>query len=101
MKATSGIILGVVAVLAIVAGIYMIDVDQTEEASLPDVDVSVEGGNLPKFDAEVGSISITEETATVKVPEVDVSMEETEISVPGLKVTPPEDAADEVASESN
>lgn len=101
MKTATGIILGVIAVVAIAIGIYMVDVDQTEEASLPDVDVSVEGGNLPKFDAEIGSVSITEETATVKVPDVDVTMEEAEISVPGLKVTPPEDAADEVAAESN
>lgn len=95
MKTVSTIALGVVAVAAVAFGVYMIDVDQTEEASLPDVDVSVEGGNLPEFDAEVGSIEVTEETATVSVPDVDVSMEETEITVPAIDLNAPDDAEDE------
>lgn len=101
MKTTSAVILGIVAVIALGFAMYMVDVDQTEEASLPDVDVTVEGGNLPEFDAEVGSVTVTEETATVPVPDVDVTMEEAEVSVPGLEITPPEDADDEKVSESN
>ena len=43
-KMRTGLIIGTVAVAALaVIGVYMIDVEQTEEASLPDVDVSVEG----------------------------------------------------------
>lgn len=78
--------------MAAVAGaaIYMVDIDQTEEARLPDVDVSVEEGNMPKFDAKVGSVDVTEEEVTVATPDVDVSMEESTITVPGIKVTPPE-----------
>ncbi|MGR3761900.1 hypothetical protein ACUXV3_17475 [Roseobacteraceae bacterium NS-SX3] len=98
MKTASAVALGVAAVVAIGAAVYMIDIDQTEEARLPDVDVSVEGGNLPKFDAEVGSVEVTEETATVPVPDVDVEMKEAEVKLPGLKVTPPEDAGDEAAA---
>jgi hypothetical protein len=101
MKTTSAVILGIVAVIALGFAMYMVDVDQTEEASLPDVDVTVEGGNLPEFDAEVGSVTVTEETATVPVPDVDVTMEEAEVSVPGLEITPPEDADDEKVAESN
>ncbi|GAB5448011.1 hypothetical protein [Gymnodinialimonas sp.] len=69
-----------VAIAAIVAvvGIYMVDIDQTEQGALPDV--SVEGGNLPEFEAEVGSVEIIEETVTV----------------PGIEITPPEN--DEIAS---
>ena len=56
----------------------MIDIDQTEEAALPEV--TVEGGNLPEYEADVGSIEITEETVTV----------------PGIEITTPEE--EEVAS---
>ncbi|QXT39113.1 hypothetical protein [Gymnodinialimonas ceratoperidinii] len=75
----TGTILAIaIAAIVLVAGIYMIDIDQTEEAALPEV--TVDGGNLPEFDAEVGEVEITEETVTV----------------PGLEITAPDDA--EVAS---
>ncbi|WP_425092138.1 hypothetical protein [Tropicimonas sp. S265A] len=63
----------VIAVLAVGAGIYMIDIDQTQEAQLPEV--SIEGGQLPNFEAEVGDVRVTEETVTV----------------PSVEVVPPED----------
>lgn len=72
----------IVAAIAIGFGVYMVDVDQTEEASLPDVDVSVEGGNMPKFDAEVGDIETGTKEVTVEVPTVDIE-------------SPEEDAADD------
>lgn len=97
MKKTALILGGVVVVLGLAAASYMVDIDQTEEASLPDVDVSVEGGNLPEFEAEVGSVSVTEETATVPVPDVDVSVDQAEVTVPGIEITPPEDE-DKIAS---
>ena len=61
----------VVAAVAIGFGIYMVDIDQTEEASLPDVDVSVEGGNLPEYDAEVGDIETGTEQITMEVPTIE------------------------------
>ena len=75
---TGTIIAIAVAAVVIVAGFYMIDIDQTEEAALPEV--TVEGGNLPEYEADVGSIEITEETVTV----------------PGIEITTPEE--EEVAS---
>lgn len=89
MKATMTVILAVIAVLAVGAAVYMVDIDQTQETRLPDV--SVEGGQLPAFDAEVGSIEMTEEQVDVTVPDVDVSMEETTVTVPGIDVNPPKD----------
>ncbi|MEM8655735.1 MAG: hypothetical protein AAGF36_13410 [Pseudomonadota bacterium] len=83
------VILAVIAVLAVGAAVYMVDIDQTQETRLPDV--SVEGGQLPAFDAEVGSIEMTEEQVDVTVPDVDVSMEETTVTVPGIDVNPPKD----------
>ncbi len=69
----TGVIIAAAAVaIAGAAGIYMVDIDQTEEARLPDVEVTVEGGNLPEFDAEIGDIDIGTEEITVTVPTVDV-----------------------------
>ena len=81
MKAGS-IIAVIVVAIAIGFGIYFIDVDQTEEGSMPDVDVSVEGGELPEFDADVGDIETGTEEVTIEVPTLDVQ-------------SPEEDAADE------
>ncbi|MFW8636551.1 hypothetical protein [Cribrihabitans pelagius] len=92
MKTSSAVVIGIAALLAIAVAFYMVDVDQTQETKLPDVDVSVEGGQLPEFDAEVGSVEVTEGSATVKVPDVDVEMKEAEVPVPNLEVNPPEDA---------
>ena len=70
---TGAIIAAVVAVIAIGFGVYMIDVDQMQEARLPDVDVQVEGGQMPEFDAEVGSVDVVEEEVTVTVPKLEVT----------------------------
>ncbi|OAN81786.1 hypothetical protein A8B78_08965 [Jannaschia sp. EhC01] len=69
---TGALIAAIIALIAIGFGIYMIDIDQTEEMSVPTV--TIEGGNLPEYDAEVGDVEVTEET----------------ITVPSLEVTPPD-----------
>lgn len=81
MKVMS-VIAVVIAAVAIGFGIYMVDIDQTEEASLPDVELTVEGGNLPEFDAEVGDIEMGTEEVTLEVPTIDIQ-------------SPAEDAADD------
>lgn len=68
MKTVSIAAAAAAAVIVIGAGTYMIDVEQTEEATLPEV--SVEGGNMPEFEAEVGSVSVGETTVTV--PTIDI-----------------------------
>ena len=70
MKVMS-IIAVAVAAIAIGFGVYMVDIDQTEEASLPDVELSVEGGNLPEFEAEVGDIETGTEEVTMEVPTIE------------------------------
>lgn len=73
----TGSIIGIIAAVAVVAfGIYFFDVDQTEEASLPDVDVTVEGGNMPEFEVESGDIEVGTEEVTVAVPTIDVESPE-------------------------
>ena len=66
-KFTTALVLGVATL-----GLAACDVDQTEEAELPDVDV--EGGNMPEFDVETADVDVGSETMEVEVPTVDVDM---------------------------
>jgi hypothetical protein len=68
------ILAGVALVAAVAFGVYMVDIDQTEEGALPTV--SIEGGNLPEYDAEVGDIEVGERDITVTVPTVDIESPE-------------------------
>ncbi len=89
MSKPFAVIAAVVAAVLIVAGLfYFVDVDQTREARLPDVDVQVEGGQLPDYDVKTGSVTVGTEEAEVKVPDVDVKMEEKTIKVPTINVEP-------------
>lgn len=53
---------------ALALGVAACDVDQTEEGSLPDIDI--EGGNLPEYDVDFPEVEITRDTVTV--PSVDI-----------------------------
>ena len=69
-------VLGVAALIAF--GVYMVDVEQTEEASLPNVNITAEGGNLHEFDAEVGDVNVGEEDVTITVPTINIESPEEE-----------------------
>lgn len=73
---TASVLAVIVAAVAIGFGTYMVDINQTEEASLPDVDVTVEEGNMPEFNAEVGDIETGTEEITLEVPTVDIESPE-------------------------
>lgn len=60
-------------------GLAACDVEQTEEAEMPDV--SVEGGNMPEYDVDTPDVDVTTETRTVEVPVVDV--DEADAGEPG------------------
>lgn len=65
------VLVGIAAiVLVVLMSLGMVSIDQTRPASLPRV--SVEGGQAPKFDAEVGRIDIGTTNKTVEVPTIDV-----------------------------
>lgn len=68
------ILAGVAVVAAVAFGVYMVDIDQTEEGAL--ATVSIEGGNLPEYEADVGDIEVGERDITVTVPTVDVESPE-------------------------
>ena len=69
-------VLGAAALIAF--GVYMVDVEQTEEASLPNVNITADGGKLPEFDAEVGDVNVGEEDVTVTVPTINIESPEEE-----------------------
>jgi hypothetical protein len=76
IKTSVAVIGGLVAVVVIAAGVYLVDIDQAEEGSMSDVNTSVKGGNLPKLDAQTGSVNVTKEEADVEVPDGKITTEE-------------------------
>ena len=119
MGKTVGIVFGALAVAFVIyLGVQLVDVDQTQEAQLPtvdmdvdakagslpdidivvkeegslpsvDMDVDVEAGNMPEFDVDVGELKAGTTTETILVPKV--VMEEEEVQVPVIGVVPPEE----------
>ena len=65
-----------VVVLLLIAGVAtgFISIGQTREAKLP----KVEGGQLPKFDADVGDLDVGTKNETIKVPTIDVDTARTD-----------------------
>lgn len=65
------------------AGFYLVDVDQTKEARLPNVDVSVEKGQMPAYDVDVAEVNMTQEEVEVDVdvPTMDVQTETKTIEI--------------------
>jgi len=81
-----GIIVAVVAVLAIIAAFAfgLIDINQTREMKAPEVQVS--GGQTPAFDVDTAKVNVGTKTTDVTVPKVDVGTTKEEIKVPTVDV---------------
>ena len=83
------IILVVVAVLAVIAyALGLFNVDASGDLKAPDVDVAVEGGEVPDVQVEAADVDIGTTTETVKVPEIDVKTTDTEVKLPDVDITP-------------
>lgn len=69
-----------IAVVLLIVGVMtgFVNIGQTQEAQLP----SVEGGQAPKFDVDVGDVDLKTENRTMEVPVIDVD-------------TPKQDAAED------
>lgn len=65
-------------------------VEREQAGEAPDVDVSVDPGQVPEYDVEGPDVDVTTEKETVDVPDVDVSTEEKTIEVPNVDVNPPQ-----------
>lgn len=77
------LVLVAVVVLLGIAGIAtgFINLGQTQEARLP----QVTGGQLPKFDADVGEVSVGTKNTTVEVPTVQTKNETIAVPTIGVK----------------
>jgi len=60
------------ALLVATLGMAGCEVEQTEEGSLPDVEV--EGGNMPKYDVDGPDVDVGTKEKTITVPDVDIDM---------------------------
>jgi hypothetical protein len=74
------------AVLAVVVlmSLGMVSIEQQQGAALPRISVNAEGGQLPKFKAETGSVGIGTTNETVRVP--DVEMKNATVTLPTIEV---------------
>lgn len=78
MKYTTALIL----VPAIAFGVAACDVKKTQEGKLPEVEVK--GGQVPKYDVDVGDVDVGTEKKEITVPTIDID-------------TPAQDRAEEKA----
>jgi hypothetical protein len=66
-------------------------VRQTQEGEVPDVDVQVKGGQVPKYDVDAPKVDVKTENREVTVPtDVDVKTEKRDVKVPEVEVKPPQ-----------
>lgn len=75
--------IAVASVVALVA-LSGCDVEQTQEARAPDVDI--EGGQAPKYDVDAPEVTVRSEQREITVPDVDVNTERRTITVPTFDV---------------
>ena len=65
-------LLGLVVVIVVILMAFgFINIDQTRQAQLPSV--TVQGGQAPAFQADMGSVDVGTENKTVAVPHVDIN----------------------------
>jgi uncharacterized lipoprotein len=66
-------------------------VEQTEEGRMPDIDVDVEEGNMPKYDVDAPDVDVEMEDREISVPDIDIDVEKRTVPVPDIDVHPADD----------
>jgi len=79
------VLLIVVVVFGLAWAFGLVNLNQTREAKLPSV--SVEGGQMPKFNADVAKVDVGTKNETVDVPTVGTTRKNVE--VPTVQVQKP------------
>ncbi|MET0240283.1 MAG: hypothetical protein ABW184_10350 [Sphingobium sp.] len=86
------VLASIIVLVAVVFGVAwafgLVNLEQTRDAQLPTV--SVEGGKLPKFDADVAKVNVGTKTEKVDVPQVNVGTQERTVEVPSVEVSKPD-----------
>jgi len=87
MSRTVLILLAIAAlVLLVLFATGILDMSQTKEARLPDVDVSASGGQAPAFDVDAKEVVVGTTETNVSVPDVDINTKEATVDVPVIGV---------------
>jgi hypothetical protein len=84
MRGFLALIAVVVLLLIVAVATGFLNLKQTQTAELPKV--QVEGGQAPKFDANVGAVDVGTKSETVKVPKVEVGTKNTSVKLPTVDV---------------
>jgi hypothetical protein len=83
MSRTVLILLAIAAlVLLVLFATGILDMNQTKEGKLPDVDVSAQGGQAPAFDVDAKEVVVGTKESNISVPDVDVKSKEATVDVP-------------------
>jgi len=85
----------ILAVVALIAAFQfgLVDLRQTQPASLPQVEadngaIRASRGQAPAFDVATGSVDLETRNATVAVPKVRVEAEPKQVTVPAVTLKP-------------
>jgi len=65
------------------------DIKQTQEGELPTVDV--DGGAMPAYDVDGLDVDVSTEESKISVPDVDIDMKEKTITIPSINIDLPSD----------
>ncbi|HIC30556.1 MAG TPA: hypothetical protein EYO76_01435 [Flavobacteriaceae bacterium] len=82
-----------VLLLASTFALTSCNIDKKGKTELPevDMDVSVKEGNLPELEVDWADVNVGTKTEMVKIPKVQVIMEEEEVEVPYINVDMPDE----------
>lgn len=97
-SSSMGWLIAIIVIVALVVAAFafgLIDIDQTKETKLPDVNVETSGGQAPAFDVDTADVSVGSEKTTVDVPTVDVGTTKEDITLPTINVDKAGDPNDE------
>jgi hypothetical protein len=85
-KTTGGVIAIVVIIIVVIAVVFgFLRVRQTQTAKLPEV--SVQGGQAPKFDVDAAKVDVGTKQSSVPVPKIETKQQP--ITVPTVSVDKP------------
>ena len=79
------VLIGLIALAVVVLmSVGMLRIEQQQGATMPTISFDAQGGRLPKFTAETGSVGIGTTNTTVEVPTVE--MKNTTVTLPTIEV---------------
>lgn len=99
MRAILLILIVAVAGLIVAFATGLVDISQTRQARAPNLEagdgtIRAQGGQPPAFEVQTGSVGIGTREANVAVPKVEVKRDSATVKVPNVEVRPPEEPED-------